>query len=278
VTISGGDPRPAAGSGERSERLADPQLSSELWESHAGWWQREFTEGADPEYTDQIIPLVLDRLAGHDRVLDIGTGEGQIARRLAAAGCRVTGVDPVAAQVEAAARRNGETSAGPGRRPAYLRAEAAALPLADRSFDGAIACLVFEHIDLLDEAIAEVARILRPAGRFVLLLNHPLLQTPDSGWIDDQLIDPPEQYWRIGPYLPEAATIEEVQKGVFIRFIHRPLSRYVNALVGAGLNLTHMEEPAPPAAFVAQAPSYAAADTVPRLLALTCRKARLTIG
>ena len=117
-----------------------------------------------------------------------------------------------------------------------------------------------------------MARVLRPGGRFVFLLNHPLLQTPDSGWIDDQLIDPPEQYWRIGPYLNEIATIEEVQKGVFIRFIHRPLSRYINALASASLYVQRMDEPAPPEGFLAQAPQYEAAGTVPRLLALHCRK------
>ena len=94
---------------------------------------------------------------------------------------------------------------------------------------------MFEHIDDVDEAIAEVARVLAPGGRFCFFLNHPLLQTPGSGWIDDQVLDPPEQYWRIGPYLPEAVTIEEVELGVHIRFVHRPLSRYVNALAANGL-------------------------------------------
>jgi ubiquinone/menaquinone biosynthesis C-methylase UbiE len=42
----------------------------------------------------------------------------------------------------------------------------------------AVACLVFEHIDEVDGAIAEVARVLEPGGRFLFLLNHPLLQTP----------------------------------------------------------------------------------------------------
>ncbi len=93
-----------------------------------------------------------------------------------------------------------------------------------------MACLVFEHIHEVDAAIAEVGRVLRPGGRFCFFLNHPLLQTPGSGWIDDQVLDPPEQYWRIGPYLVEDETIEEVEKGVFIPFIHRPLSRYVNAM------------------------------------------------
>ena len=98
-----------------------------------------------------------------------------------------------------------------------------------------VACLVFEHIDAVDDAIAEVGRVLAPGGRFLFFLNHPLLQTPNSGWIDDQVLDPPEQYWRIGAYLVEDETIEEVEKGVFIPFIHRPLGRYVNAMAAAGL-------------------------------------------
>ena len=252
-------------------------MSAESWDdpTTTSWWQREFTDGVDPEYTDQIIPLVLQALEGRRTILDIGTGEGQIARQLAATGARVIGIDPVAAQVAEAARRNTSVAAGIDP-PRYLRSGAAAIPLADASVDAAVACLVFEHIDDVDEAIDEVARVLRPGGRFLFLLNHPLLQTPASGWIDDQLIDPPEQYWRIGPYLPEAVTLEEVQKDVFIRFVHRPLSRYVNALADAGLTIERMDEPAPPDAFLAQAPWYAEAHTVPRLLALTCVRSPVT--
>jgi SAM-dependent methyltransferase len=154
----------------------------------------------------------------------------------------------------------------------FARAGAAALPVPDASFDAVVACLVFEHIDDLDGAVAEVGRVLAPGGRFVFLLNHPLLQTPDSGWIDDQVLDPPEQYWRIGPYLPEAETVEQVEKGVFIRFLHRPLSRYVNALADAGLLVERMVEPAPPPGFVDRAYEYEQASTVPRLLVLVTRR------
>ena len=126
-----------------------------------------------------------------------------------------------------------------------------------------VACLVFEHIRDVDDAIAEVARVLVSGGRFLFFLNHPLLQTPNSGWIDDQILDPPEQYWRIGPYLVEDESIEEVEKGVFIPFIHRPLSRYVNALATHGLTVVRMEEPAPPAGFLARATEYAASRDDP---------------
>ena len=239
-------------------------MSDDLWEAHADWWQREFTEGVDPEYVEQILPLADEWLAGRARVLDIGTGEGQLARQLAAGGATVTGVDPTGAQIEEAARRGGG--------PTYVRSGAAALPFATARFDAAVACLVFEHIDEVDEAIGEVARVLVTGGRFVFFLNHPLLQTPGSGWIDDQILDPPEQYWRIGSYLTEASTVEQVEKGVFIRFVHRPLSRYVNTLADAGLVLERMVEPAPPPGFLERAHEYGDAATIPRLLLLVARR------
>ncbi len=132
---------------------------------------------------------------------------------------------------------------------------------------------MFEHIDDVDAAIAEVARVLRPGGRFSFFLNHPLLQTPGSGWIDDHMVDPPEQYWRVGPYLVEQSFVEQVEHGVFIRFVHRPLSRYLNALADHGLVLEHMIEPVPPDGFLARAEEYAEAAAIPRLLYLRLRRA-----
>jgi SAM-dependent methyltransferase len=244
-------------------------VSDGLWEANAQWWIDGFTAGADAEYEEQILPMAAEHLAGARRVLDVGTGEGQLARLAVKGGAElVVGIDPTWAQVTVAQERAGGAH--------YGRAEAAALPFPDESFDAVVACLVFEHINQMEKAIAEVARVLEPGGRFLFFLNHPLLQTPGSGWIDDQVLDPPEQYWRIGPYLVEDASLEEVEKDVFIPFIHRPMHRYVNTLLGAGLTLTRMEEPAPPPGFVARAEEYADAATIPRLLFLRTEKVPVT--
>jgi hypothetical protein len=85
-------------------------------------------------------------------------------------------------------------------------------------------------------------------------------------------VDPPEQYWRLGPYLVETDSLEEVESNVFIRFIHRPLSRYINALHDVGFVLERMLEPSPPEGFLARAPEYVLASTIPRLLYLRLRK------
>ena len=237
------------------------------WEDHAQWWIDGFTDGVDPEYVEQIIPMALGELDGYAKVLDIGCGEGQIARVLQRRNLDnqlVVGVDPTEGQIRVAVERSvGDT---------YLRSGADGLPFAAGSFDAVLACLVFEHIDALDDAIAEVSRVLRPNGRFSFFLNHPLLQTPNSGWIDDQILDPPEQYWRIGSYLTEAITFEEVEPNVRVRFLHRPLGRYINALANHGLMLEAMFEPAPPAGFLAKSADYEFAASIPRLLCLRLRK------
>jgi SAM-dependent methyltransferase len=244
-------------------------VSDGLWEANAQWWIDGFTAGADAEYEEQILPMAAEHLAGARRVLDVGTGEGQLSRLAVKGGAElVVGVDPTWAQITVAQERAGG--------PHYGRAEAATLPFPDESFDAVVACLVFEHINQMEQAIAEVARVLEPGGRFLFFLNHPLLQTPGSGWIDDQTLDPPEQYWRIGPYLIEDASLEEVEKDIYIPFIHRPLHRYVNALLESGLTLTRMDEPAPPAGFVARAEEYAEAATIPRLLFLRSEKVPVT--
>jgi len=232
------------------------------WERTAAWWQQEFTDGADPEYAEQILPLAADQLRGVRRVVDIGCGEGQISRLASAAGIRAVGVDPTWAQLVTARARAGGA--------VYVAGEAGRLPFRDGAFDAAVACLVFEHVADVDGAIAEIGRLLCPGGRFVFLLNHPLLQTPGSGWIDDHILM--EQYWRIGPYLVEDTSLEEVAKDVILPFVHRPLSRYINAMAANHLLVTHMEEPAPPPGFLALADEYEFASTIPRLLLLRAEK------
>lgn len=236
--------------------------NEELWERNARWWQREFTAGADPEYEELILPLVARHLRGARRVLDVGCGEGQVARHLAGLGIDVVGFDPTTTQIAAAHDRAGG--------PRYAEARADALPCRDGAFDAVLLCLALEHVDAFEAAIGEVARTLQPGGRFVLLLCHPLLQAPGGAWIDDRTVG--EHYWRISAYLTDHTIVDEVAPGVELRFIHRPLNRYVHALGAAGLLIEDMEEPPPPARLVAETWDYPEAFTIPRVLAIRTRR------
>jgi SAM-dependent methyltransferase len=241
-----------------------PDMSDDaVWEQKAEWWRDTFAGGDDPEYEEQILPLVREHLGNAQRVLDVGTGEGQVARTAVQNGASfVIGIDRSSAMLDEAVARDGGVH--------FLQADVSHLPFAGESFDAVTVSLVLEHVEELSESISEIARVLKPGGRFLLFINHPLLQTPNSGWIDDHILE--EQYWRIGPYLTEDRTMEEVEPGVVIPFLHRPLSTYINLLAANGLYVTNMVEPAPPPGFIAQADEYADAATIPRLLLLHTQK------
>ena len=142
-------------------------MSDNAWETHAGWWQENFTDGADPEYEEQMLPLAANHLGGAVHVLDVGCGEGQMSRRIAAGGARVVGVDITANQITQAASRGGGVR--------FARGRGEALPFAAGAFDAVVICLTLEHLDPFEPAVHEVGRVLAPGGRFILFLNHPLL-------------------------------------------------------------------------------------------------------
>ena len=103
-------------------------------------------------------------------VVDVGCGEGQNARSLAAAGARVTGFDPFIEGTE-------RTNLGSGSCQ-LVRASADALPVADGSVDVVLFIFSLHHVPKanLAAALAEAHRVLKPAGR--LLVDEPLARGP----------------------------------------------------------------------------------------------------
>ncbi len=235
-----------------------------LWERHSAWWQQAFTEGADPEYEQQVLPLVEDNLRGAQRVLDVGCGEGQVARRLARHGAAVVGVDLSLSQVRVAHERGGSGL--------FVQARAEQLPCMTGAFDAVLVCLALEHVDPFEPAINEIARVLVPGGRFLLLLTHPLLQAPGSGWVDNE--GSGEKYWRVGSYLRDDVAIDEVAPGVRFEFAHRPLSRYVHVMGEAGLLIEDMVEPPPPRQVLVDTGGFPNAAAIPRLMLISARLTR----
>jgi ubiquinone/menaquinone biosynthesis C-methylase UbiE len=232
------------------------------WDELAPWWKETFTHGADVEYEHQILPLAAEHLAGRRRLLDLGTGEGQLARRLMAGGAGDVHVPDIVVGLDASAAQLANARAEGGG-PHWVRGRGETLPFADASFDAVVCCLVIEHATDPDALLVEVARVLEARGRFLLLINHPIVQGPGSGLVDDTILG--ERYWKIGPYLPETVNVEQVDKGVNVTFAHRPLSRYLNPLADVGLLLTRMEEPEPPFEFLSGSVDLEFERAMPRL-------------
>jgi ubiquinone/menaquinone biosynthesis C-methylase UbiE len=151
------------------------------------------------DFTDALVPVydgVFRVLAGRDhehfrervvelaapqageRLLDAGCGTGLTALRMAARfpGCAVHGID-ISPRMIAAARRNADRQV----LTVDLRiGDITALPFSDASFDAVITNLMFHHLDLEEKrrAVLEIARILRPGGRYISAEFGPRAENP----------------------------------------------------------------------------------------------------
>jgi ubiquinone/menaquinone biosynthesis C-methylase UbiE len=195
------------------------------------------------------------RLAGNvegTRVIDVGCGEGRFCRMLGERGATCIGIDPTATLLRAA-REHGVASP--------VRAVAEALPFAASTFDLAVTYITLVDIEHYREAIAEMARVLRPGGR-LLAANIGFVSASieaNGGWRRDDAGN--RLFVPIDRYAEEWAEVYD-WSGIRIRNYHRPLSGYMSAYLGAGLLLREFLEPTPPERF-RSVPEFSGAFRVP---------------
>jgi demethylmenaquinone methyltransferase/2-methoxy-6-polyprenyl-1,4-benzoquinol methylase len=114
--------------------------------------------GQDPRWRGALVESV--RAEKTDRVLDVATGTGMVARALADRyGCRVVGLDQSADML---------ASGSAGGYP-LVRAQGERLPFPDASFDHVSFTYLLRYVDDPAATVAEISRVLRPGGRLAML-------------------------------------------------------------------------------------------------------------
>ncbi len=172
------------------------------------------------------------------KALDIGCGQGVFARALAGAGAEVTGIDASPSLIEAARKYDS--------RSRYLCLNAEDMQgLAPGSFDVVSAILCVQNMRHIDRVVHECARVLKPSGRMLWVMNHPCFRIPrQSSWGFDEARK--LQYRRVDLYLSPAEIPIQMHPGrkgseSTISF-HRSLSGILGYAFRAGLAVTGMEE------------------------------------
>lgn len=122
---------------------------------------------------DQRWKLRMIRRIGRrnpSRIVDLATGTGDIARRLAAAypGAEVVGVDLSEEMLSRARRLTRRAFSGAGG-IRFIPGDMNRLPFADSSVDLVTGGYALRNAPDLDRALSEVRRVLRPGGRFAFL-------------------------------------------------------------------------------------------------------------
>ena len=103
------------------------------------------------------------------RVVDVGTGTGVLACELAQLGLDVLGIDRSESMLEAA-RSKLETLQLPATGSLrFEQADACAIPVEDGALDAAFAHMVLHYMPAPEEVVAEMARVVKPGGRVVIV-------------------------------------------------------------------------------------------------------------
>jgi ubiquinone/menaquinone biosynthesis C-methylase UbiE len=159
------------------------------------------------------------------RILDAGCGSGPLTAALRDRGAVVSGFDLSAAMIDLARRRLGDDA------DLAVADLAKPLPYADAAFDDVTASLVLHYLKDWTEPLAELRRILKPGGRLILSLNHPMVYTA---------LNPDGEYFDLAEFTFDA---EHAGRTVTYAIWHRPLQAMTDAFTAAGFRISTISEP-----------------------------------
>jgi SAM-dependent methyltransferase len=209
------------------------------WEPEAeNWvrWARTPRHDAYWYYRDAFFDLIVP--GPSRRTLEIGCGEGRVARDLAARGHRVTAIDTALTLLRYA--RQDDPTGG------YVRAESSALPFPDRCFDLAVAYNSLQSLLRADDmaaTVCEAARVLDRGGCLCACVAHP---ATDLGRFTDDEVD---ERFTMRPHYFETVRVEDTVHVDDLTMTFRgwtySLEHYVLALERAGFHIEAMREPRP---------------------------------
>jgi SAM-dependent methyltransferase len=211
-------------------------MGGAAWEGEAENWVRWVrTPGHDDYwfYRDSFFDAIVPPAGS--RTLEVGCGEGRVARDLRERGHRVTGLDASPSLVRAA------QEADPKGR--YLVADAAELPFSDRSFEVVVAYNSLMDIEDMPGAVREASRVLQPNGTFCVCVTHPI---GDAGRFGTSEPDAPflieDTY--LGGRRRFEGTSERAGLTMTFRGWSYSLESYASALENAGFVIDRLREPA----------------------------------
>jgi ubiquinone/menaquinone biosynthesis C-methylase UbiE len=203
------------------------QAAANDYDSFAEVYSAENEVNLHNAYYERPAMLALAGDVAGRRILDAGCGSGPLSAALRDRGAIMTGFDSSAGMLELARRRLG------GDADLRVADLASPLPYPDGAFDDVVASLVLHYLEDWTAPLAEIRRVLRPGGRLIASVNHPIA--------GHALVRPDAEYF--STYLwSEEITTSSGQSYVLANW-HRPLPAMVGAFTGAGFRITAIDEP-----------------------------------
>ena len=201
-------------------------------------------------YYERPAMLALAGDVAGRHILDAGCGSGPLTAALRDRGAVVTGIDSSAEMLALARQRLGEDVA---LQVVDLRDP---LPFGNEAFDDVVASLVLHYLEDWEPTLAELRRVLKPDGRLILSVEHPVIAY--------MIQEPLPNYLATNSY-----SFDWTFNGrsVSMTFWRRPLHAMTDAFASAGFRLSLISEPQPdPAARELFPDDFEALSTQPNFL------------
>ena len=181
------------------------------YDDFANWYENERHHGYHA-LLDQLQVEVATPLCEGKDVLEIGCGTGMILKEIAPVAKSAVGIDISPGMLEQAAARGLDVQV----------ASATDLPFEDESFDAVYSFKVLAHVEEIETAMSEVARVLRPGGRAALEFYNKRslrylikrLKQPHAvseSTTDDMVYTRYDNLDEVRRYLPENLTVDEIR-------------------------------------------------------------------
>ena len=251
------------------------------WNKNADTWTLLARAGYDvyrdflntPAFMKMLPPI--EGLVG----LDIGCGEGENTRKLAARGAKVHAIDISHTFVKHAKAYRPDNLPGID----YAVSNALQLPFADSAFDFVTGFMSFMDIPSTDLLLSDVFRVLRGNGFCQFSITHPFLDTPHHKNLrgDDGLT----YAYEVGGYFQALegeisewifSTLPSEQRQKFDKFqvprFNHTLSQWFTMLLETGFVIEAVGEPYPDDDTVRRCPAVQDAQIVPYFLHVRVRK------
>ena len=255
-------PHPPNTVGAMAQNIYD---DAAFFEAYAGLRRSQHGLSAAPEWP--TVQSLLPELDGA-RVVDLGCGYGWFCRWAAERGAAaVSGHDLSQRMLDRAT----ELTAGSGHAGliAYERSDLERLSLPPESADLVYSSLALHYLPDIGALCRAVARALVPGGRFVFTVEHPIATAPT----DPQLQTRPDgtEIWPLDRYTDEGARVRDWLAPGVVKY-HRTTATYVDALLGAGLDLVRLLDWVPSDEQIAAEPLWAVGRERPTFLVLAARR------
>jgi ubiquinone/menaquinone biosynthesis C-methylase UbiE len=244
------------------------------WDEVAEDWDRFVETGADYHRWKLHGPALLKAVGNVRglRALDIGCGQGWFSRQLARGGAKVVGIDWSSNMLRHA--QDHEQRRPRGIR--YVRCDASKIEMhfSSMSFDLVTSCMALMDMPRIDDVMTGVSHILRPGGRFVFSVSHPVNSAPKSHWLHRRIGH--HGPWLLDGYFDEGPNdilwkLRGSEQILRAPHWHRTLGGWFRLIKDGGLVVTGAWEPRSTARQARQIPGFEGVHRIPFYLIIESR-------